>query len=463
MSTFNTVITETIAAVSGWNKYSEVSEYTIIRSISGKISILLDLKASLPKTDIDALGTLLSTAIGRYFQGTVYCKQNNNNDLVKEIINRIESIRYEYVNGPVKVYVVERAISKKAWVDEQNAKNPIWPFQDAFNGIKPKVVTFYSFKGGMGRTSALIATALQLAQDGKNVLAIDTDIEAPGLASIFFDENSIDEGTVDYFLESIVSGGAIDMSRMIKQVTEPVLTEKMSGKVFVIPAGKVDTNYLTKLAKIDYHDNIPNKMYDTIKSLIVDAINEIKRIVSIDYILLDSRAGFHDMGGVVTNHIPHGIVLFGKNSSQSWNGLSLVVSSIKKQNLDEPLIAIVDSLCGSQGIISNIEVEEFKDQSYTIFCDNYYPEDESQPSKDATDEAHSPIYIPYLPILASDIVLYSDGSQKQDAEVDKYLTMLLDDCYKEIKERLYLWFDDDSPETITESNQTIPEKNRCGI
>jgi Mrp family chromosome partitioning ATPase len=43
------------------------------------------------------------------------------------------------------------------------------------------IVTFYSYKGGAGRTMVLANTACLLAAAGHKVLAIDGDLEAPGL------------------------------------------------------------------------------------------------------------------------------------------------------------------------------------------------------------------------------------------------------------------------------------------
>lgn len=43
------------------------------------------------------------------------------------------------------------------------------------------VTTFYSFKGGVGRTMAPVNSAVALAAGGRKVLVVDFDIEAQGL------------------------------------------------------------------------------------------------------------------------------------------------------------------------------------------------------------------------------------------------------------------------------------------
>ena len=53
------------------------------------------------------------------------------------------------------------------------------------DGRMGRVATFYSWKGGVGRTFALANVAVQLARVGRNVLMIDWDLEAPGLDRYF--------------------------------------------------------------------------------------------------------------------------------------------------------------------------------------------------------------------------------------------------------------------------------------
>src|SRR5579872_6330513 len=48
-----------------------------------------------------------------------------------------------------------------------------------------RIVTFYSFKGGTGRTMALANVAWILAANGKRVLVADWDLESPGLHKFF--------------------------------------------------------------------------------------------------------------------------------------------------------------------------------------------------------------------------------------------------------------------------------------
>ena len=48
-----------------------------------------------------------------------------------------------------------------------------------------QIVTFYAYKGGSGRTMALANVAWILAANGKRVLAVDWDLEAPGLPRFF--------------------------------------------------------------------------------------------------------------------------------------------------------------------------------------------------------------------------------------------------------------------------------------
>ncbi|MGN0483407.1 MAG: KGGVGR-motif variant AAA ATPase, partial [Lachnospiraceae bacterium] len=450
MPTFDQTLKKATDIIEKWNFSGKLQEVTIIRDVFGCLTFLIDSDNAVSQQETDQLKQTLQNQLGQYFKNNVYLKKAANNDLVQTMIGEIERLRVGYeitagsnVKNGVKWYILERAIAKKAWIECRNTENAVWPYEEAQKGKMPKVITFYSFKGGMGRTTALAAVALALAQQGKNVLAIDTDIEAPGLASLFFDDGDIQEGTVDYLLEAAVSGkNPVNMMNMIHQVTDQTLMENISGNIFIIPAGAVDSRYLQKLARIDYQDAVPNNMKTLISRMTKDAVQTIGSVSSVDYILFDSRAGFHDMGGVVTAQIPHGVILFGKNSRQSWQGLELVLKTIGNSQKEIPSVAIVDSSCGNQGNVTEKEMDSFREQAYTICCDNYYPAAD-QPGVKAENEVHSPIFIPYNYLLTDNVQLFTDGSQEKYETVKRLKQILLGESYQKIRSRIQLWFDDE--------------------
>ena len=47
------------------------------------------------------------------------------------------------------------------------------------------IVTFYSYKGGVGRSFALANTAALLSSWGYRTLCVDWDLDAPGLQEYF--------------------------------------------------------------------------------------------------------------------------------------------------------------------------------------------------------------------------------------------------------------------------------------
>src|SRR6266702_6336051 len=63
---------------------------------------------------------------------------------------------------------------------------------------RPFVVTFYSFKGGVGRSTALAFVANILATRGLKVVMIDYALEAPVLSSLYSSEDTDTYGVLDY-------------------------------------------------------------------------------------------------------------------------------------------------------------------------------------------------------------------------------------------------------------------------
>ena len=76
-------------------------------------------------------------------------------------------------------------------------------------------ISFHSFKGGVGRTMALVNAAVELAQRGRRVLAVDFDLEAPRLDTFDILRTAPDRpGIVDFVGEHVNTGQAPEVDAL---------------------------------------------------------------------------------------------------------------------------------------------------------------------------------------------------------------------------------------------------------
>lgn len=443
MVTFNNVLEITYESILHWDRKECLNSVTIIRDVFGRISLLLDNTVK-PDTDMkETLASILTRNLNTFFSNKIYWKKPSDRwetGRIQPIIDMIESERKEWKEYEnIRFYLSERPVAKKAWIQQNSASDSVWPYEEAIQENGSKVVTFYSFKGGMGRTTALAGVALSLVKQGFHVMMLDTDIEAPGLSTLFFDDEVIQRGLLDYLLEHPLTPER-DIREYILDITDPVLLEETDGNLYLMPAGKVDANYLQKLARIDYQDNRKGFLEDSLKTLLVS----IRESYSVDYILIDARAGFHDMGGIVVSQIPHGAVLFGNSSRQSWDGITQVFRSIAENHTDDFPVVLVDSMCEKPTSPTYTQSKDtFIQKAYTVCMENYYDNNMPVPGIEAEGEAHSPEFISFDAALLNGIELFSSGNPEQDTRVKAYLELLTGSSYQKIAERIKHWFGED--------------------
>ena len=442
MVTFNDTLDIALQSVCMWNRKNILVAVTLVRDVCGKVSFFMDNAEPALDADDEELKTLLRHDMGGYFSGRVYWKKRSGKlkhmaERIKPLLDLVADERQAWnERDGIVFYILERPIAKKAWIMKGQQQESAWPYEEAVGENGTKVITFYSFKGGMGRTTALAGAALTLAKRGKSIVMVDTDIEAPGLATLFFEEETIDRGVLDYLLEYNLEN-TVRIEDYILDVAESALLSEEEGHLFLMPAGRVDNDYLQKLARIDYQDNRENYLRDSVKTL----VQEIRVRYRPDYIFVDARAGFHDLGGVMVTQLPHGDVLFGNDSRQSWDGIVQVLRTVGEGHAEDFPIMIVDTMCPSP---TSPEYASARDsfilKSYTACVENYYDGETGIPGPDAAGEAHYPVMIPFDYELLHGVELYSDGSQERNQKVGAYKERLTGDAYQQIVERIEGWF-----------------------
>lgn len=306
--------------------------------------------------------------------------------------------------GPPEMRVLERHLSKGAWFGSR-VEVP-WPLNDS----TPPILSFYSFKGGVGRTTGLLSLAIQLARSGRRVAVVDLDLEAPGVMSALVPPDGIQPscGVLDYMLERPLVNSGDDFSLADFYYVVDDRRVIMDGvPLTVVPSGRLDTHYLQKLARLDYE-----RLYALSSgtaghpSPLVDLLKSLRGQLKADYLLLDSRAGFNDMGGLALSGISHLDVIFGLNSEQSWNGLELVVRFLGRDRVESDLpqleCLLVHAMAPEPGPGREVAVAEFQEKAYDLFSEEYYDEEGSEgewplPAPDAAEQPHYPVVLGFDP------------------------------------------------------------------
>jgi cellulose biosynthesis protein BcsQ len=161
-----------------------------------------------------------------------------------------------------------------------------------------QIITFYSYKGGVGRTMALANVATLLAKWGYRTLIVDWDLEAPGLENFFGEYiqaskiSKRQKGIVDLLTSyTNKSRKKLDWKDLVVPISIPTIRQK----IHLITAGQRDDEYFKKVREFDV-----TKFYDK-----NDGGNVIENLrdswkESFDFILIDSRTGVTEIGGICT-------------------------------------------------------------------------------------------------------------------------------------------------------------------
>src|SRR5947209_736562 len=190
---------------------------------------------------------------------------------------------------------------------------------------RPFVVTFYSFKGGVGRSTALAFVAHILATRGLKVVMIDFDLEAPGLSLLYSAEESApgNYGVLDYIHQRFLTPNENQpaINECIRQIDIPA-----RGELYLVPAGEYDEGYIHRLADLDIH-----VLYQRERNPIHQLLDDVKAYLDPDIILIDARTGFTEMGAIALfDQADLGIICFSP-TNQSFAGLQWVVKAASKQ------------------------------------------------------------------------------------------------------------------------------------
>jgi MinD-like ATPase involved in chromosome partitioning or flagellar assembly len=210
-----------------------------------------------------------------------------------------------------------------------------------------ETITFYSYKGGTGRSLALANAAVYLAKLGFKVVALDFDLEAPGLHyKLSRNENGVplhvEKGVVDYLIAFLTNSDLrLPLKDFIVDAPVPGIEKPL---VHLMPAGVVpSSDYWSKLSSINWHDLFYKKgaqgvqIFKELQARILDELEP-------DFLLVDSRTGITEMGGVATTILADKVLCLVLPTLENLEGSRAVLRSLKRsrrENLGSDLEIMV--------------------------------------------------------------------------------------------------------------------------
>jgi MinD-like ATPase involved in chromosome partitioning or flagellar assembly len=271
---------------------------------------------------------------------------------------------------------------------DDNSKN--------LNRCTTPLVTFYSYKGGVGRTTSLAMFASYYARLGKKVFVIDCDFEAPGLVN-FFNISQFDtpkNGLIEYINDTkFLPSTKLDDS-YIYEVSKVFSGE---GKIHLMPSGNVfgveREDYLEGLGRVDVHGS---NMFMNDLSKVLD---DIEKSYSPDVILVDSRTGFNNVFGSLVQ-LSNSVVALSGDDSQNQPGLEFLIGRFSEEEVKADLCLILS-------IVSTKVIRRFEKFQQKVA--NYY--------LDYKEEIDIPMF--YFP---RESMLELVGTEFEDVEDFKFFT-----------------------------------------
>lgn len=238
------------------------------------------------------------------------------------------------------------------------------------------IISFYSYKGGVGRTQLAANLAAYLCYyKQRKVLIIDWDMEAPGVDFFFnFDRTIVKHGLLDLFNEFVKTVRnkekveETDLPKIFQEngksdyILNLVKNSNGEGKIDLIPAGNYNDNFVKKVTAFDWFE-----FYDTLNGkYFIEYLKEELNNSEYDYIFIDSRTGTSDYAGICNIQFPELNVFVIAPTNQNFKGCQEIANSITnspyvKNGLRKPIIMPILSRLDRTDKISGVWFGKFRE------------------------------------------------------------------------------------------------------
>lgn len=336
----------------------QVTKALLVGDLFGKLRLAIWSPAA---PDTGSLEKELRDKCGAWWSGELLHVEQAD-EVTRELYDATSKQARPHPQEP-RLLVLDRHRSRTAWFMDE--PQPLWSAPDPH----PPIVVFYSFKGGLGRSTILASFAIQRARAGERVCVLDLDLDSPGVGRLLASDAeglTAPWGVVDFLLEQSAGDAPLgDYYHRCDRVAG-------IGEIVVFPAGRMNEAYPDKLARLDLEEAPPAS-----EGGFARLLQRVRDDLKPQWILLDARTGLSELAGRLLSGIAHLHVLLGTTQDQSWQGLNIVLDRLGKKRVLENLPqaeAILVQAMVPPGEAGKVARKDFMARAEKEFTDRYYAE-----------------------------------------------------------------------------------------
>lgn len=358
MSTFDQIVPEITEIFYGLgDALNDIKPIYINRDLYGRVRLIIDskFKDQFEIAPLNSLSDSICQKLGKHGVSAPHLI------LFEE---DLESIATDTTILPLEglpdVFLLDRLATESRWAS-------IAPESSG----APRIV-YFSIKGGVGRSTAMAASAWALAQSGKKVLVLDMDLESPGLSSALLpDDRRPQFGITDWLVEDLVDNGDAVFNQLIASSTL-----SRDGDIYVVPAyGRDAGEYVSKLGRVWMPKQNGNARENWSQRL-ARLINQLESTINPDVILIDSRSGIDEVSSsCVTDLGATLVLLFAIDGEQTWKGYQLLFDYWRRSGVAEDIrerLQLVGAMVPELG--AKEYVDSLREQGCELFTEGLYDE-----------------------------------------------------------------------------------------
>ncbi|MBW8009971.1 MAG: MinD/ParA family protein [Chloroflexi bacterium] len=183
------------------------------------------------------------------------------------------------------------------------------------------IISIHSYRGGTGKSNTTANLAVIIAQSGKRVGVVDTDIQSPGINALFgLEQSELKHSLNDYLW------GLCSISEAAYDVTENLI-EKIEGKIFLIPSS-LNAGEIARVLR---------EGYDV--GLLDSGFQELVSDLELDALLIDTHPGLNEET-LLSIAISDNVVLILRPDQQDYLGTSVTVEVARKLDVANLMLVV---------------------------------------------------------------------------------------------------------------------------